>query len=152
MDKSSVLIFNLGAHFVKVSHILSNSDVHSETCQTFKILTMHKKWNFSLSIPSINVTKSAGNCGFGHIYWRNPYWKTFLYSGNRFMDTPTTVAMIRTHFVSHQNLYHLLYYFSANIYLLKVNNRNTKKKVWNMFKVNNKNTRPTTTFWILGKG
>ena len=59
MDKSSVLIFNLGAHFVKVSHILSKSDVHSETCQTFKILTMHKKWNFSLSIPSINVTKSA---------------------------------------------------------------------------------------------
>ena len=21
---------------------------------------------------SVNVTKSAGNCGFGHIYWRNP--------------------------------------------------------------------------------
>ena len=24
-----------------------------------------------LSIALVNVTKSAGNCGFGHIYWRN---------------------------------------------------------------------------------
>ena len=31
----------------------------------------------------------------------------------------------------------------ASIYLLKVNNRNTKKKVWNMFKVNNKATKTT---------
>ena len=22
------------------------------------------------------MTKSSGNCGFGHIYWRNPSWKT----------------------------------------------------------------------------
>ena len=35
-------------------------------------LTMHKKWNFLLKISSVNVTKSAGKCGFGHIYWRNP--------------------------------------------------------------------------------
>ena len=34
--------------------------------------TRHKKWNFSLRISSVNVTKSAGNCGFGHIYWINP--------------------------------------------------------------------------------
>ena len=26
----------------------------------------------------------------------------------------------------------------ANIYLLKVNNKNTRKNFWNMFKVNNK--------------
>ena len=40
----------------------------------------------------------------------------------------------------------------ADIYSFKVNNRNTKKKVWNMFKVNNKNIRMTslmslTSFW-----
>ena len=37
----------------------------------------------------------------------------------------------------------------ANIYLLKVNNRNTWKKVSNMFTVNNKNTREVwmTSFW-----
>ena len=34
--------------------------------------SMHRKWNFPLRIASVNMTKSAGNCGFGHIYWRNP--------------------------------------------------------------------------------
>ena len=33
--------------------------------------SMHKKWSFPLMISSVNVTKSARNCGFGHIYWRN---------------------------------------------------------------------------------
>ena len=30
---------------------------------------------FTLSISSVNVTSCTGNCEFGHIYWRNPYWK-----------------------------------------------------------------------------
>ena len=33
---------------------------------------LHKKWSFPLRTSSVNATKSAGNCGFGHIYWRNP--------------------------------------------------------------------------------
>ena len=33
--------------------------------------TLHKKRNLPLRISSVNVTKFAGNCGFGHIYWRN---------------------------------------------------------------------------------
>ena len=33
---------------------------------------LHKKWIFSLKISSVNVTKFAVSCGFGHIYWRNP--------------------------------------------------------------------------------
>ena len=33
-------------------------------------LSLHKKWSFPLRIHSVNVTKSAGNRGFGHIYWR----------------------------------------------------------------------------------
>ena len=35
------------------------------------------------------------------------------------------------------------------IYLFKINNRSTRKKVWNMFRVNNKSTRMTssTSFW-----
>ena len=41
--------------------------------------TLHKKWSFSLRNSSINVTKSAGNCEFGHIYWRNPSWKTSFF-------------------------------------------------------------------------
>ena len=40
-----------------------------------KDYTLHKKWSFPLRISSVNVTKSAGNCEFGHIYWRNPEWK-----------------------------------------------------------------------------
>ena len=34
--------------------------------------TLHKEMKLSLRISSVNVTKFAGNCGFGHIYWRNP--------------------------------------------------------------------------------
>ena len=30
-------------------------------------------------IFSVNVTKSAANCGFGHVYWRNPSWKTSFF-------------------------------------------------------------------------
>ena len=37
-----------------------------------KMETFHKKWSFPLSISSVNVTKCAASCGFGHIYWRNP--------------------------------------------------------------------------------
>ena len=40
--------------------------------QKIKSITLHKKWSFPLSISSVNGTKSAGICGFGHIYWRNP--------------------------------------------------------------------------------
>ena len=32
---------------------------------------LHKKWSFPLWISSVNVTKSAVFCRFGHIYWRN---------------------------------------------------------------------------------
>ena len=35
-------------------------------------LALHKKWCFTLAISSVNVTKSAVPCGFGHMYWRNP--------------------------------------------------------------------------------
>ena len=35
-------------------------------------LTLHKMWSFALRISSVNVTKYAENCRFGHIYWRNP--------------------------------------------------------------------------------
>ena len=49
-------------------------------------------------------------------------------------------------------IFNLAIYFSpAGIYLLKVNNRNTRTKVWNMFKVNNKDTKttPMESFWCL---
>ena len=59
----------------------SMSDVHKIYWQhlglplaLFHLLdfTLHKKWSFSLRISSVNVTKFAVSCGFGHVYWRNP--------------------------------------------------------------------------------
>ena len=44
----------------------------------FLKLTLHKKWSFPLRISSVNLTKSAGNYGFRHIYRRNHKWKTSL--------------------------------------------------------------------------
>ena len=41
--------------------------------------TLHKKWSFSLKIASVNVTKFAISCGFGHIYRRNLLWKTSFF-------------------------------------------------------------------------
>ena len=48
------------------------------TCRTVSGAILQKKWSFPLRI-SLDVTKSVRNCGFGHIYWRNPSWKTFFF-------------------------------------------------------------------------
>ena len=40
---------------------------------------LHKKRSFPLRISSVNVTKSAVSCGFGHIYWKNPELKTSFF-------------------------------------------------------------------------
>ena len=41
------------------------------------------------------MTKSARNCGFGHIYWRNPWWKTSFFAQCR-------VYLLDTYKSSHQ--------------------------------------------------
>ena len=47
----------------------------------YETIWLRKKWSFPLRISSVNVnvTKSAGNWGFGHIYWENPQWKTLFF-------------------------------------------------------------------------
>ena len=47
--------------------------------ENFTNLLLHKEWSFPVRISSANVTKSAVFWGFGHIYWRNPYWKTSFF-------------------------------------------------------------------------
>ena len=42
-------------------------------------LSLHRKWNFSLTIYSVNVTNSADSCGTDHTYWRNLQWKTSFF-------------------------------------------------------------------------
>ena len=44
-----------------------------------RTLTLLKKWSLPLRVSTVNVTKSTGNCGFGHIYWGNPEWKTSFF-------------------------------------------------------------------------
>ena len=34
--------------------------------------TVHRKASFPLRSSLVNMTKSTGNCRFGHIYWGNP--------------------------------------------------------------------------------
>ena len=43
------------------------------------LCSLHKKLSFPLRISSVNVTKSAVSCRFGHIYQRNPEWKTSFF-------------------------------------------------------------------------
>ena len=43
------------------------------------LATLRKKWSFPLRVSSVNVTKSAVSCGFGHIYWKNPWWKLLFF-------------------------------------------------------------------------
>ena len=44
-----------------------------------RVNTLHKKLSFPLRICSVYVTKSAGNWGFGQIYWRKSQWKTSFF-------------------------------------------------------------------------
>ena len=58
------------------------------------VLALHKKWSFSLWISSVNVTKSAGNYGFDHIYWRNSWWKTSFFVQCRLLNEACRILMI----------------------------------------------------------
>ena len=42
------------------------------------LIALLKKWSFSLRSSSVNVTKSAANCRFSHICWRNHWWITSI--------------------------------------------------------------------------
>ena len=58
------------------------------------------KWSFPLRIFSVNVTKSAVSCEFGHIYWRNPQWKTSFFVLWKWIEvfpveTPSSKVTIR---------------------------------------------------------
>ena len=64
----------------KVHEILQNVEkLYDKGWHHNTHVSPHKKWSFPLRIFSVNVTKSTGNCGFGHIYWRNPSWKTSFF-------------------------------------------------------------------------
>ena len=55
------------------------------------LVSLHKKWSFPLRLFSVNMNKSTISCGFGHIYWRNPSWKTSFFAVNLANLTRSTV-------------------------------------------------------------
>ena len=46
---------------------------------SFLLIYFQSYCTFPLRISSVNVTKSVVSRGFGHIYWRNPKWKTLFF-------------------------------------------------------------------------
>ena len=56
----------------------SSDTISSKFRKTFWTIYNAQKMKFSIWMYSVNVTKSAGTCGFGHIYWRKLEWKTSL--------------------------------------------------------------------------
>ena len=61
---SSVLFIIYRDVFITLSSICNGAFLQKQ-------LTLHKKWSFRLWLSAVKMTKSAGNCGFGHIYCRN---------------------------------------------------------------------------------
>ena len=61
MQTKTLALSNSQFNYSAVTWIFSNKK------SKFRFL----KKKFSIRISSINVTKSAANCGFGHINWRN---------------------------------------------------------------------------------
>ena len=51
--------------------ILLKDEMTETSNSSERCITLHKKWSFLLRISSVNMTKFAVSCGFGHIYWRN---------------------------------------------------------------------------------
>ena len=70
------LAFDLPTKTIKSNIDLSSSFIfnfvsNANSTQIQTSITA-KKWSFSLTISSLNVTKSADYCGLDYIYWRNP--------------------------------------------------------------------------------
>ena len=67
-DLPALRCFNQNITIIFISSIAYSTKVNLTT-QKMKFLVSIK-----LSISSVNVIKSAGNCIFGRIYRRNPKW------------------------------------------------------------------------------
>ena len=57
--------------FQKQLYLLSQSQIAYENL-SLQLETPLKKLDFPPRISSVNMTKSSGNCGYVHIYCRNP--------------------------------------------------------------------------------
>ena len=57
--------------------------------------TLHKKQSFPLTVPSVNVTKSAISCRFGHIY-RETLMKNFIFCEVKDRQVLTLYCLVST--------------------------------------------------------
>ena len=84
-----------------------------------------KKRRFPLRTASVNVTKLAGNCGFGHIYLRNPKGKTSFFVQWHFFSNIKYLVLIRLFLLKRK----LKYCYTKNE--TKVMNRiSNRTKTW----------------------
>ena len=92
------------------------------------------QWSFPLRISSVNVAKSAVSCGFGHIYWRNPQWKTSFFVQWILKKTVKLIseAQIKNKCMVHEAVRSVLwsYPFCCNISSIQVTGRILKKTTW----------------------
>ena len=77
-------------HFSR-TYICSNLQPSPKTTNTAQEMKFSSQ-DFFL----VNVTKSTGNCGFGHIYWRYSQWKTLGANYNKqFFQKKEYITKIR---------------------------------------------------------
>ena len=94
--KESISI--LSTRMGKEKFVLNLKYIHSKMLSGLRKfvpkISMHKKWSFSLRVSSVNVTKSAGNCGFSHIDWRNPSWEIFCAAFRQILWAHSTIILV----------------------------------------------------------
>ena len=62
---ASNTLFTSHINTINVGNVIKGISNQRRYIASFMLL--HKKWSFPLGTSSVNVTKSAGNCEFGHI-------------------------------------------------------------------------------------
>ena len=72
MEVTNVVKSSIKFHNTDKQNIIVNNKKTSQRLDLYIQVSLHKKWSFPLRISLVNVTKSAENCGFGHISWGNP--------------------------------------------------------------------------------
>ena len=65
--ETSVSIFEYESEYFEYVVMGGYLNTHIAQCKK-TMQTLHKKLRFPLRISSVNMTKSAVSCGFGHIY------------------------------------------------------------------------------------
>ena len=89
--------------------------------------SLHKKSSFPLRISSVNVTKSAVSWGSGHIYWRNPEWKTY------FLCSVYTACLLLMGENLSQIMFYIIYIYMIYIDTTQANNSRKDGKDKNAF-------------------